>query len=130
MKPLLVLVDQLTDWSPFYPTNQVIAIEQYLRDFAETKGYVINLCRDYSYLSTGYYGSLLAEARGGQVFPSVRAIRELNSFESGQPLPLRYGRQLDTLYKRTVSSGETVTLRFYFGQAEQPELASVARRIF
>ena len=130
MKPLLVLVDQLTDWSPYYPTNQVIAIEQYLRDFAETKGYVINLCRDYSYLSTGYYGSLLAEARGGQVFPSVRAIRELNSFESGQPLPLRYGRQLDSLYKRTVSSGETVTLRFYFGQAEQPELASVARRIF
>ena len=38
MKPLLVLVDQLTDWSPFYPTNQVIAIEQYLRDFAETRG--------------------------------------------------------------------------------------------
>ncbi|TVV43658.1 RimK family protein [Thalassolituus sp. C2-1] len=130
MKPLLVLVDQLTDWSPFYPTNQVIAIEQYLRDFAETRGYVINLCRDYSYLSTGYYGSLLAEARGGQVFPSVRAIRELNSFESGQPLPLRYGRQLDSLYKKRDADSQQLPLRIYFGQSEQPELAAVARRIF
>ncbi|MCT7359559.1 RimK family protein [Thalassolituus pacificus] len=130
MKPLLVLVDQLTDWSPFYPTNQVIAIEQYLRDFAETRGYVINLCRDYSYLSTGYYGSLLAEARGGQVFPSVRAIRELNSFEAGQPLPLRYGRQLDTRYKKRDADNQQLAMRIYFGQSDQPELAGVARRIF
>ena len=48
MKPLLVLVDQLSDWAPYYPSNQVLAIEDYLRDYAATKGYVINLCRDYS----------------------------------------------------------------------------------
>ena len=63
-KPLLVLVDQLSDWAPYYP-NQVLCHQDYLRDYAATKGYVINLCRDYSYLGTGYYGSLLAEARGG-----------------------------------------------------------------
>ncbi|WP_430462184.1 RimK family protein [Thalassolituus sp. LLYu03] len=130
MKSLLVLVDQPQDWSPYYPTNQVVAIEQYLRDFAETKGYVINLCRDYSYLSTGYYGSLLAEARGGQVFPSVRAIRELNSFESGQPLPLRSGKVLDSVLRKQVGVGEHYTLSIYFGQTEKPELASVARRLF
>lgn len=130
MKPLLVLVDQLSDWGPYYPTNQVIAIEEYLNDYAETKGYVINLCRDYSYLSTGYYGSLLAEARGGQVFPSVRAIRELNSFEAGQALPLRSGKQLDSALRKSVAIGESTTLRIYFGQAEQTELAGVARRLF
>ena len=130
MKSLLVLVDHAEDWSPYYPTNQIVPIEHYLRDYAETKGYVINLCRDYSYLSTGYYGSLLAEARGGQVFPSVRAIRELNSFESGQPLPLRSGKTLDTVLRKQVDTGENYTLRIYFGQTEKPELASVARRLF
>ncbi len=130
MKPLLVLVDQLSDWAPYYPSNQVLAIEDYLRDYAATKGYVINLCRDYSYLGTGYYGSLLAEARGGHVFPSVRAITELNNFETGHPLSLRHGRHLDTLYKRTTPAGGDVHFRIYFGQTSDPELASVARRIF
>ena len=73
MKPLLVLVDQLSDWQPYYPTRQVITIGDFLAGQTEARGYVINLCSDYSYLSTGYYGSLLAEARGGQVFPGVRA---------------------------------------------------------
>ena len=130
MKPLLVLVDNLQDWSPYYPTSQVVAIEQYLRDFAESRGYVINLCHDYSYLSTGYYGSLLAEARGGQVFPSVRAIRELNSFEPGQPLSIRKGQHLDSVLRKSVSIGESITLRIYFGQTQQEELAAVARRLF
>lgn len=130
MKPLLVLVDKLSDWNPYYPTHQIVAIDDYLRHHAETKGYVINLCRDYSYLSTGYYGSLLAEARGGQVFPSVRAIRELNNFEAGYPLSLKHGRHLDGLYKSTTPSGDGISFRMYFGQTEFPELASVARKMF
>ncbi|MDK2776321.1 MAG: RimK family protein [Pseudomonadota bacterium] len=130
MKPLLVLVDDLTLWSPYYPTSQVIAIEDYLRDYAESRGYVINLCRDYSYLSAGYYGSLLAEARGGQVFPSVRAIRELNSFEAGQALPLRKGRKLDQRLRQSVALGESRTLRLYFGQTDDVALEGTARRLF
>lgn len=130
MKSLLVLIDQISDWNPYYPSHQVLAINEYLSDYAETKGYVINLCRDYSYLGTGYYGSLLAEARGGHVFPSVRAISELNNFEAGVPLSLRHGYQLDSLYKSSVAGGGSVELRMYFGQVDRPELASVARRLF
>lgn len=130
MKPLLVLVDHLSDWEPFLPSNQVLAIDDYLRDYNVTKGYVINLCRDYSYLGVGYYGSLLAEARGGHVFPSVRAITELNNFEADFLLPQTYGNQLDLLYKRTTPAGGEVRFRVYFGQTQAPELASVARRIF
>lgn len=130
MKPLLVLVDHLSDWEPFLPSNQVLAIDDYLRDYNVTKGYVINLCRDYSYLGVGYYGSLLAEARGGHVFPSVRAITELNNFESGYLLPLKDGNQLDLLYKRTTPEGGEICFRVYFGQTQAPELASIARRIF
>jgi|SRR5699024_727505 len=121
MKPLLVLVDHLSDWEPFLPSNQVLAIDDYLRDYNVTKGYVINLCRDYSYLGVGYYGSLLAEARGGHVFPSVRAITELNNFESGYLLPLKDGNQLDLLYKRTTPEGGEICFRVYFGQTQASE---------
>jgi len=130
MKSLLVLVDQTSDWSPYYPTNQVIAISDYLSDYAESKGYVINLCRDYSYQGAGYYGSLLAEARGGQVFPSVRAIRELNSFESGQPLQPKHSRLLESISRKDGHRPEQMTMRSYFGTPTNSELAPVARRLF
>src|SRR3546814_17544812 len=40
---------------------------------------VINLSRSYAYLSTGYYCSLLAEARGHRVIPMVETILELKA---------------------------------------------------
>src|SRR3546814_11907859 len=40
---------------------------------------VINLSRSYAYLSTGYYCSLLAEARGPRVIPMVETILELKA---------------------------------------------------
>jgi len=130
MKPLLVLVDQLSDWQPYYPSRQITAVSDFLAGHNESKGYVINLCSDYSYLSTGYYGSLLAEARGGQVFPGVRAIRELNSFEAGQPLPPKTSRILEGDWKAQKSKQDQVSLRIYFGQTDNPALKAVARKVF
>ena len=66
MKPLLVLVDQLSDWQPYYPTRQSSPLATFWLGRPRLAA-VINLCSDYSYLSTGYYSSLLAEARGGGV---------------------------------------------------------------
>ncbi|MDF1763686.1 MAG: RimK family protein [Oleibacter sp.] len=130
MKKLLVLVDRLDDWTPYYPSNQVVGISDYLSQHAESQGYVINLCRDYSYLSAGYYGSLLAEARGGLVFPTVRAIRELNSFESGLPLSPKHSRALDASWKRAGSASNEVSFVSYFGTTPSIEWESIARRLF
>lgn len=135
MKSLLILVDQLDDWGPYYPTNQVIAISDYLdtnhtESHTLTRGYVINLCRDYSYLSSGYYGSLLAEARSGQVFPSVRAIRELNSFESGQPVSNKFSHQLEVVWRKRNEQDDNLVLRSMFGITDDPDVATIARRLF
>src|SRR3546814_18111220 len=43
----------------------------------DERTHVINLCRSYKYLGTGYYVSLLAEARGHKVMPSVRTVNDL-----------------------------------------------------
>ncbi|MBD3825194.1 MAG: RimK-like ATPgrasp N-terminal domain-containing protein, partial [Epsilonproteobacteria bacterium] len=39
---------------------------------------VINLCRNHSYLSVGYYTSLLAEARGHRILPTVKSMLNLS----------------------------------------------------
>ena len=54
----------------------------YLHDYpklGEGKTRVINLCDTDRYLSQGYYCSLLAEARGHSVFPSVKTINALRA---------------------------------------------------
>lgn len=48
---------------------------------------VVNLCRSYTYLSKGYYVSLLADARHHTCLPNLRAIQELRN-------PLTYLRVL------------------------------------
>lgn len=130
MKSLLVLVDQLSDWSPYYPSRQVVDIAHYLQHAAQDQGYIINLCRDFTYLSSGYYGSLLAEARGGMAFPNARAIRELHSFESGQPLLPKHSRLLESYSRRHLKNVTQIEIRSYFGTSAHTELAAIMRRIF
>lgn len=139
MKPLLVLVDDANDWSAFYQDKQVIEIQDYLSSATHNKGYVINLCRDFSYQSSGYYGSLLAEARGEQPFPSVKAITELHNFEPGTALSRHFGKTLDRLLKQgnlTISSTEqsgessSLFLEIYFGTSAEKELGGLARHLF
>ena len=80
MSRFFVVVDDLKDWSPYYPSQDVITFDDYLERVTQSSGErvrVINLCRSYRYLGTGYYCSLLAEARGHNVLPSVNTLSEL-----------------------------------------------------
>jgi hypothetical protein len=75
MARTLLVVDDLADWNPYYPSDHVITFETYLataQDESHQRVRVINLCSSYRYLSDGYYCSLLAEARGHHVIPSVK----------------------------------------------------------
>ncbi len=80
MARTLLVVDSLSDWNPYYPSDHVITFEDYLsteKEDAEHRVRIINLCRSYSYLSDGYYCSLLAEARGHHVIPSVKVLNDI-----------------------------------------------------
>lgn len=78
----------------------VTSFNDYLRDYPkknEPKTRIINLCDTERYLSQGYYCSLLAEARGHAVFPSVKTINALRAegaylwFEGEKILPEHAG---------------------------------------
>lgn len=131
MSNFFVVVDNLKDWSPYYPSQDVITFDDYLHRVHKTEGArvrVINLSRRYKYLSTGYYCSLLAEARGHHVLPSVRTLNDVG-IKALAVLQLEdMEKQLTRLVPGT--EGETRTFRCWFGETLQEELQPISHEIF
>jgi glutathione synthase/RimK-type ligase-like ATP-grasp enzyme len=76
----VILVDQPKDMPNADTPHKVITTSEYLArpklfDFGRPK--LVNLSRSYAYQSKGYYASLLAEARGHRVVPTVETMLEL-----------------------------------------------------
>lgn len=126
----LVVVERAGDWRGEYPDIPVATARDYLNgsEYAHTGDLlVINLCRSQRYQSIGYYCSLLAEARGHRVLPSVRTAQDLA--EGGVFSP-RGG--FDARARRYLrGTGETrVQVDVYFGHPTEPALANLAREVF
>lgn len=135
MSSLRIVVDRLADWRPYYPTEDLITANDYLADERlvadqDAATHVINLCDDLDYLETGYYVSLLAQARGQRVLPSVETLNQL-SRKSLVDLQLEnLAPILADLAKRGALQGDSVTLRVMFGECLPAGFAKLARRLF
>ncbi len=134
MTQVYIVIEDAKDWKPYYPSGQVITAQDYLfgefRD-APARSQVINLCRGYKYLSIGYYCSLLAEARGHRVIPSVRAINDL----SRKAIYSLETADLDGLLNKSLagssaSLSDTFTLDIFFGRTANEQLSELARQLF
>jgi len=128
---VLIVVDALKDWAPYYPSDQVVTFEDYLalNTPSSQRVRVINLCSDYSYLGQGYYCSLLAEARGHNVVPPSKVLNDVNT-----PLLYQLNVQdlfasLDRLYKNK-EVPDSLQFKTYFGQAREPFMQELARVLF
>jgi glutathione synthase/RimK-type ligase-like ATP-grasp enzyme len=76
----VILVDQGRDLPNAETPHKVISTGEYLarpRLFDMGRPKIVNLARSYAYQSKGYYASLLAEARGHRVVPTVETMLEL-----------------------------------------------------
>ena len=76
----VILVDQPRDLPNAETPHKVITTGEYLarpRLFDSARPKLVNLARSYAYQSKGYYASLLAEARGHRVVPTVETMLEL-----------------------------------------------------
>ena len=75
-RKILVVVSQRRD-AAGCPAASVVTADEYLAGgeaLADRRTVVVNLCRSYRYRSKGYYVSLLADARGQTVVPSLETI--------------------------------------------------------
>jgi len=133
MARLVIVVEKASDWSSYYPSVDVVTAMDYLREPVSTddeRTQVINLCRSYKYLGTGYYVSLLGEARGHKVMPSVRAVNDLRRRSL-------YGLDIEDLNQkltRFLPEGGRDTTDFgilvYFGETAYTALQDLARQVF
>ncbi|AYF48547.1 RimK family alpha-L-glutamate ligase [Pseudomonas fluorescens] len=132
---VVIIVERKEDWASYFPSEDIVTAQEYLEQTRESETgkrvQVINLCRSYKYLGHGYYCSLLAEARGHKVIPSVRTISELTKKSL-------YGLALDDLDKtldkalshHLYSNTEGFTLTLYFGRTNIEPLQELARQLF
>ena len=130
MSQVLIVIDQLDDWAPYYPSERVITFADYLQLSARHQRVrVINLCADYDYRAEGYYCSLLAEARSHHVLPNVRTLNDLS-------VPQLYKLQLAPLMPAlnrlppSREAGTRMVVKSYFGQCADPALLPLARLLF
>jgi len=132
MARTLLVVDTLSDWSPYYPSDQVITFETYLateQGDPEQRVRIINLCSSYSYLSDGYYCSLLAEARSHHVIPSVKALNDLGKNALYRLQLEDLSEPLARAFKRQNKNSE-ITLFSYFGTTPDPAFHELVRLLF
>ncbi len=112
-----VVVTHPKDWPLKIPGVQVLSSREYLSDprYNEPKKvHVFNLCRSYRYQTLGYYVSLLAEARGHKVIPSVTTIQDLKSLSIIRVI----SDEMDELIQQALAplKSREFVLSIYFGK--------------
>ncbi|ASA57351.1 RimK family protein [Vibrio gazogenes] len=125
MANLFIVTDHTNDWHQYFPSDQVISVQSYLNtNWKPTHKsiQIVNLCRSYDYMSSGYYCSLMAEARGHRVIPRVMAINDIHQ-------PFLHSSNLLKLNK-LYPSEHALQCKIYFGRTPQNGLEKLARHLF
>lgn len=127
----IVVVNQLTDWNFDIPDVEVVTSRSYLTDakYSELRNVrVYNLCRSHRYQGVGYYVSLLAEARGHRVFPSITTIQDIKS----QTIMRVISDELDELMQKSFSKlrSKEFDLSVYFGQNVAKQYEKISKQLY
>ena len=128
----IVVVDQRSDWPVDTPGIDVVTAWDYLTHETHTRAprttRIYNLCRSFSYQSTGYYVSLLAGARGHKPLPEITTIQDLKLADSPRIINDEIEELIQTSLAR-IGSSEYV-MNVYFGQSMAKRHERLARALF
>jgi len=130
----VILVDSLKDFPNAETPHKVITTREYLARpqlFDAGRPKIVNLSRSYAYQSRGYFCSLLAEARGHRVLPTVEAMLDL----AGRDL---YGHAIPELEEELnrcarvakYAPEEGFQLQIHMGLTEDKRFDRFARLLF
>lgn len=114
---VLIVASDVKDWPFEIPGVDVVDAWTYLTapEFANNRNVrVFNVCRSYRYQSTGYYVSLLAEARGQKPLPGIVTLQDLKTRGNVKVL----SDELDELIQQHLEPLQSTefTLSVYFGR--------------
>lgn len=128
---ILLVVNNPNSWPLHIPGVVVTSARSYLTDPAyseDRSAKVFNLCRSYSYQSSGYYVSLLAAARGHKPLPDINTIQDLKSQYVIRALSEEMEEQIQSAFRRLQS--KKFTLSIYFGRNTAKQYSSLSLRLF
>ncbi len=130
----VILVDQPKDFPNADTPHKVITTSEYLarpRLFESGRPKLINLSRSYNYQSKGYYASLLAEARGHRIVPTVETMLELRESKLYEHALPELEDLLNRCARRTDFQPEgEFKLLVCFGIARDPRFEPFGRLLF
>lgn len=129
--PAIVVANSPKDWPFQIPNVEIVDARSYLTkpEYSELKNVrVFNLCRSYRYQATGYYVSLLAEARGHRPLPAVTTVQDLKSQSVVKIVASDLDELIQTSMKRIVS--DHFELSIYFGRNMTETHQRLATRLF
>ena len=122
--------DEPLAWKFLTPLLPVVDAKMYLAAQAVTTNntrQVINACDDYAYQSTGYYVSLLAEARMDKVIPSVQQLQDTLNTHLLQTITQQLTPMLHASLKQL--AGDHCVITLYFGQDKDYKYPELARKL-
>lgn len=131
-KKVLLVVDTIEQWTPYYFSDSVVTVDTYLQDdfYTNSSYLVLNLCSDLNYLSEGYYCSLLAQARKHKVLPSIDTLNRLQCSISLK-IECTLSSQCNCLENRVQEEDhDCIAIDLFFGKAEDKTFNKLARTIF
>lgn len=133
----VIVVDRPGDFRLADPRHIVVTARDYItrpQSLKSSNVRVINLSRDFSYLGTGYYVSLLAEAREEKVIPSVKTILDLSRKAIYKPQLSGLDQTLEKCLKRLPSPMDTLPKSFklsiFFGKSDDARFQELADEAF
>src|SRR5215468_3334054 len=129
----VIVVDQPKDFPNADTPHKVITTSDYLARprLFEGRPKLVNLSRSYAYQSKGYYASLLAEARGHRIVPTVETMLELREAKLYEHALPELEEALNRCARRTDFQPEgELKLLVCFGITHDPRFEPFGRLLF
>jgi glutathione synthase/RimK-type ligase-like ATP-grasp enzyme len=135
MNGWVILVDHARDFPNADTPHKVITTSDYLARpklfVSGGRAKIINLSRSYNYQSKGYYASLLAEARGHRVIPTVETMLELREHKLyEQALPDLQEALTAAAHRARADEETTFDLLFCFGLVQDQRFEAFGKLLF
>ena len=130
----IIIVDSRSDRDWATATGSAVTAREYVTgvtQYSARQNKVINLSGNFEYMKAGYYCSLLAEARGQRVIPTVETILELSRKTLYAPaLPEINATLAKTLGKLQQLPHAAFSLTVIFGKTPDSRFRDFARWLF
>lgn len=135
MRDWILIADDLRDLATLGAPFRMMTSRDYVLQpklLSGSRPKIINLARNYNYQTDGYYASLLAEARGHRVIPSVETMLDLYDSDISEDTSIPDLEEALNKDREKAGPGYKVPDRFLicFGETEDERLKNFGRLCF